>query len=142
MTYEDVTYSRKRRQNPVNIYALGNKHRTKRMMQETPTGVRTLEGIDFLDTIKELSTDPALHLLADLIQAKDPSTNTVLYDSTQLNPTEKNRVSKGYKQLEGMNLIYRLKRGTYLVNPRLSPPYDDYFDRVCLHWLQATGKNP
>lgn len=143
MNLEEVKYLRERAKLPIGIYTLGNKTKEAKYMNSGSELITPVaDAIDFLDTIKQLSSDPALQLLADLIQAKNSSSNLTLFDSTNLSPTEKNKVSKGYKQLEGMNLIVRVKREIYLVNPRISPPYPDYFYKVCLHWFQVTGRQP
>ena len=142
-TDETVTYTRSRARLPINTYSLGNKTMSRRIKHlETTEVAPVVEGIDFFDTLKELTTDPAIHLLSDLIQGKCASTNLVKYDTSNMSPSDKNRVSKGYKQLESMKLVVRVKRGLYLINPRLSPSYPDYFDRVCLHWVQLTGELP
>lgn len=140
---EEVRYWRSKTRLPINTYSLGNKRQAKRMRYTTEDStVVYREGIDFLDTLKQLSTDPAIHLISDLIQVKDASSNIAVFDTASLSASDKNKVSKGYKQLESMGLIIRVKRGMYLINPRLSPPYPDYFDKVCLHWVQVTGNQP
>lgn len=143
ITEETVSFTRNRKRLPINAYTLGNKKRLNRMTVKLEDSTMCeLEGIDFLDLMKDLSTDPAIHLIADLIQAKNATTNLAPYDTSTLSPSEKNRVSKGYKDLEERGIIVRVQRGIYLVNPRLSPPYPDYFDSVCLHWTRITGRQP
>lgn len=140
---EEVRYWRNKVRLPINTYSLGNKAQAKRMNYKTEgSPIVYSEGIDFLDTIKQLSTDPAIHLISDLIQVKNASSNLAIFDTANLSASDKNKVSKGYKQLESMGLIIRVKRGMYLINPRLSPPYPDYYDKVCLHWVQVTGNQP
>ena len=140
---EEVRYWRNKVRLPINTYSLGNKTQAKRMSYKTEgSSIVYCEGIDFLDTIKQLSTDPAIHLISDLIQVKNASSNLAIFDTANLSASDKNKVSKGYKQLESMGLIIRVKRGMYLINPRLSPPYPDYYDKVCLHWVQVTGNQP
>lgn len=98
------------------------------------------EELDFLDVIKELTSDPAPYLLSTLIQLKDSITNIAQYDTSGLTAVEKNRISRGYKTLREKNLVVRIKRGSYLINPRLSPPYAEYLHKVVLHWIQVTGQ--
>lgn len=141
MVDETVTYVRTRNKLPIRAYTLGSKGKVFRMAT-ADTDLNAIEGIDFLDTLKQLTTDPSVHLLSDLIQTKDATTNLASFDTSSLSPTDKNKVSKGYKQLESMNLVVRVKRGVFLINPRISPCYPEYFERVCLHWIQVTGGNP
>ena len=134
-----MTYTRHRAQLPIRTHTLGRSG--VKPMNNTDHLLQNLEGIDFLDTLKKLTNDPAIHLLADLIEVKDPITN-ISNLSTGLSQVEKNKVSKGYKQLNQLGLVVRVKRGVYLLNPRLSPTYPEYFEKTCLHWIQLTGAQP
>lgn len=95
--------------------------------------------IDFFSVLKEFSKDPSIQLLSDLMTVKDNTDNTCTLDSSNLSQSEKNKISKGYKELREKGLVIRIKRGVYLINPRLSPPYPEFHDTVYLRWLQLTS---
>lgn len=137
-TLEEVTFTRRRATLPIQTYTLGKAGQRK---MNTLGETLILEGIDFLDTLKQLTTDPAVHLLADLIQVKSAVTNIAVMP-VGLNQVEKNKLSKGYKHLNTLGLVHRIKRGTYIINPRLSPPYPEFMEKVYLHWFQLTGEQP
>jgi hypothetical protein len=55
-----------------------------------------------------------------------------------LNKTEENKKSRAYKELKKMNLVHRVKRGEYLLNPSAAIP--DQFDSVKIYWDYITNK--
>lgn len=142
MTIEEVTYTRKRKALPINTYTVGRAG--KRNMLSTgliERGFTHEEGLDFFDTLKTVTNDPAVHLISDLLTHKESITNIAVL-GTGLDQADRNKQSKAYKHLNHLGLVVRVKRGHYLVNPRFVPPYGEYYDSVCLHWLQLTGKQP
>lgn len=92
--------------------------------------------IDFFDLLQDMTKDPALQLLSSLLKVKDTVTNIAILDSSNLSQVDKNRISKGYLELKERGVIVRVKRGVYLINPRLSPPYPEFHENVYLRWLQ------
>lgn len=142
MTTEEVTYTRKRKTLPINTYTVGRAG--KRKMLSTgliERGFTHAEGLDFFDTLKEVSNDPAIHLISDLLSYKDSITNIAVLP-VGLEQSDRNKQSKAYKHLNQLGLVTRVKRGHYLINPRFVPPYPEYYDSVCLHWIQLTGAQP
>lgn len=135
---EEVTFRRRRKSLPINTYSVGR--RGKKAMS-TAEGFVHDEGMDIFETLKMITTDPSIHLFSDLVMAKDSITN-IAEAPTGLNQVERNKLSKAYKHLNQLGLVVRVKRGVYLINPRLSPPYPEYYEQACLHWIQLTGNNP
>lgn len=140
-TLETVSFTRSKAVLPINLYLLG-KRGTKNMKRQAEAVHVEHTAIDFFDVLKGLTTDPAITLLAEIIQAKEAVHNTATLVYGELTQVERNRISKGYQHLKEQRLVHRIKKGVYLVNPRLSPPYAEYFDTVCLHWLAVTGNVP
>ena len=62
-------------------------------------------------------------------------TNTVVFSTSTLTPTEKVTFSKGYKSLSNNNLLKRIKKGAetiYMFNPDLIIPNE--YDKSLLRW--------
>lgn len=119
------------------VYFLASNKRQP-MLPKDIVGSDAYTPIDFFDTLKEMTKDPSIQLLSELLSTKDSTTNIALLDSSTLSQVDKNKISKGYKELAAKDLVVRVKRGVYLINPRLSPPYADYYDTVYLRWLSLT----
>jgi hypothetical protein len=54
------------------------------------------------------------------------------------NKTEDNKKSKAYRQLKKLNLVHRVKRGEYLLNPSAAIPDPKSFEAVKKHWDYIT----
>lgn len=119
------------------VYYLAKSKKRDLTMEDTNnTANNAYESIDFFDYLQGLTKDPSVHVLSSLFKAKNPITNVALLDSTNLSQVDKNKISKGYKQLKEDGVVIRIKRGVYLINPRISPPYPESHDSVYLRWLQ------
>lgn len=119
------------------VYFLAKSKKGVPVMNEIKnTANSAYDPIDFFDLLKDMTKDPALQLLSSLLKVKDTVTNVALLDSSNMDQVDRNRVSKGYKELKERGIIVRIKRGVYLINPRLSPPYPEFHDTVYLRWLQ------
>ena len=118
-------------------YFLAKSKKRDIVMEEiNNTPNKAYEPIDFFDLLQDMTKDPALQLLSSLLKVKDSITNVAVLDSTNLTQVEKNKISKGYLELKERGIVIRVKRGVYLINPRLSPPYPEFHDTVYLRWLQ------
>jgi hypothetical protein len=54
------------------------------------------------------------------------------------NKTEDNKKSRAYKELKKLNLVHRIKRGEYLLNPSAVIPDPMFFEAVKKHWDYKT----
>lgn len=121
------------------VYFLAKSKKRDLTMEDIKnTANSAYEPIDFFDLLQDMTKDPALQLLSSLLKIKDTVTNIALLDSSGMDQVDKNRVSKGYLELKERGIVTRVKRGVYLINPRLSPPYPEFHDSVYLRWLQLT----
>lgn len=71
-----------------------------------------------------------------LMAKREPINNIVEYIPT--NSKDRSRMLTTYKELHDAQLIVRVKRGKYLINPRIYLPDNGSFDRVYKHWLSLT----
>jgi hypothetical protein len=68
----------------------------------------------------------------------DMRPNIIYYDSSSLTQSEKNRLSRGYKELRAKDILRRIKRNHYMLNPEifhvteymLTKHYDSYDDFI------------
>lgn len=65
--------------------------------------------------------------------------NIALY--TPKNKTEETRVTRGYKVLKALKLVVRLKRGKYLINPKVLFPQKGNYQKVLDPWMTLTKKS-
>ena len=68
----------------------------------------------------------------------DNRPNIIYFDSSNLTQTEKNKLSRGYKELREKDILRRIKRNHYMLNPEifhvsenmLTKYYDSYEDFI------------
>ena len=61
-------------------------------------------------------------------------------DNSILTSSEKKKVYEGYKRLRKKNLVVRISRGKYLINPQLVITNDDLYKVELLAYLNAVEK--
>lgn len=88
-------------------------------------------------TFGELSVTASWFWWAKLNQHYDPETGTAEYIAP--NKTEDNKKSKAYRELKDLNLVHRIKKGKYLLNPYAAIPDPKYFEEVRKHWDYITS---
>jgi hypothetical protein len=74
---------------------------------------------------------PATWLFWNLVHKRNPDTNVAIFKSKDQN--ESKRITKAYKVLSQKNLVKRIKRQHYLINPTVVIPIYTY-DTVLDHW--------
>ncbi|MHA3055821.1 hypothetical protein E0H77_06630 [Acinetobacter sp. ANC 4633] len=92
---------------------------------------KVVEGFNMTSILRDLSAN-ATWLFWTLVMERDLNTNIAQF--TPIGISEKNKVKKGYKELEEAKLIIRVKRQTYLINPKAILPKFQDFAQVYAHW--------
>lgn len=81
------------------------------------------------DVLEQLNTK-SLKLFCMLARTKDYNTNEVVLNRKKLSKTEINTLNKGYKQLEELNIVKRIRYETYLLNPNYVIPKTSNIKKV------------
>jgi len=79
-----------------------------------------VDGIDIAPILQNLKT-ASTWLIWELEQKRNPFNNEAVYIPTT--ETEKSRVKAGYKELREVGLVKRIRRGTYILNPKAFIPH-------------------
>ena len=66
--------------------------------------------------------------------------NYSFIDSSKLSKTDKNRLSEGYKRLRKKDIVIRVKRGSYLINPNFVMTNDDLWSRELATYIDLVAK--
>lgn len=99
------------------------------------------KGFNFAEIMSKLS--PAAHkVFWEMVQIRDEQTNLVLIDSKEKTASQNSIISKGYRLLEQENLLRKVGKGTYMINPYAVLPVLDRCSEVNLEWnkLNETKK--
>ena len=98
--------------------------------------------LDILELLAEkYYSNPSVNwFLWKLIKLIDTRTNTVTLLNSNLTSSEVRRVVAAYKVLEQDNIVIRIKREHYIINPMVFLPQNETFDQVLEHWLSIGGK--
>lgn len=75
------------------------------------------KGLSSIYDVLEQLNPKSLKLFCILARTKDYNTNEVVLNRKKLSKTEINTLNKGYKQLEELNIVKRIRYETYLLNP-------------------------
>lgn len=97
---------------------------------------------DILDLLAEkYYSNPSVNwFLWKLIKLINTRTNVSVLLNSKLTSSEVRRVVAAYKVLEQDNIVIRIKREHYLINPKIFLPHNNSFDEVLEHWLSLGGK--
>jgi len=57
-------------------------------------------------------------------------------DNSKLTKSEKKKVYEGYKRLKSKDLVIRIKRGHYLINPKLVISNDSFWEKEMLDYAK------
>ena len=126
LEYEQVTYHRKRKKMKVPKYraiSLAGTYAT--------SGFTTDTSVDMLDTLSKCSSMKSIQFFNQIHLVYDYSTGLSVI--TTQNQTERNQVSRAYKELNSLGLVKRVKRSHYIINPRMYLNFE-LFDSLCLLW--------
>lgn len=74
----------------------------------------------------------------DLIQNRNPATNEVVFEATD--NLEAKKVAKAYKELRDSDLVRRIRRQHYLINPKAVLPVFENFRMVTDKWDNLKNK--
>ena len=90
-----------------------------------------VESID-MHTILQNASKNASWFFWTLIKLRSPSTNLAVF--TPDAPAEAKKVTKAYQELNKANVLKRVRRGVYIINPKAYIPADQQFDVVLQEW--------
>ena len=91
------------------------------------------KGFDFADVMSKLS--PVAHkVFWEMVKLRDESSNIVLIDSKKLTASQNSIISKGYRLLEENDLLMKIGKGMYMINPYAVLPTLDRCAEVNLEW--------
>lgn len=93
------------------------------------------QGLDVTEIFVQLPSS-ALSLFWKLVSIRNPKTNVVNLTHSDLTSSDKNRLKKFLKNLLTHQLVYKIKRGFILINPKAILPDYGYYDSVELRWNQ------
>lgn len=91
------------------------------------------------DVLEQLSPK-SLKLFCMLARNKDYRTNETVLIRSELDKEEIYALNKGYKQLESLNLVRRVKGETYLLNPDYVIPEHKSFQKIQEKYQKLIGK--
>ena len=97
-------------------------------------GFEDMEGKNLEDVIGGLSKT-ANWLYWQLIKIRDQKSNICIFKVT--NNVDKKKVGIGYKELFKCNLIIRLARQKYMLNPTAVIPLKEYYEATYTKWIES-----
>lgn len=97
------------------------------------------KGFDFVGVMSKLT--PVAHkVFWEMVKLRDETTNVVLIDSS-LNTSSQNAIiSKGYRLLQEKELLIKIGKGMYMINPYAILPTFDKCNEVNLEWDKYNAK--
>lgn len=82
------------------------------------------KGNDVFDKLIKIKSAGAHALYWSLVKARNPQTNIVKYVAAT--PSDRVKLTRSYKELKAMDMLKRIKRGHYMINPKdVVPEKDD-----------------
>ena len=101
------------------------------------------KGMEINKILFDLSSNQnATWLFWLLILNRDIKTNIAVIEPSSLTEAEVGKLKRGYKVLETLNIVKRIKNKHYLVNPKAIIPLTKCYPDVVAHWFQLTGAQP
>lgn len=99
-----------------------------------------IKGINLAGLAKTLSPS-ASWFFWTLVELRDLETNTVRpEDLRSLSATESRRIPRAYKELSGLDLVQRVSKQTYLINPKAVIPKTLNYERIWEKWSDHKRK--
>lgn len=97
---------------------------------------------DILDLLGEkyYSNPSVTWFLWKLVKNTNTTSNIAILRNNTLTPAEIRRVVAAYSTLNQDNIIIRIKREHYIINPRIFLPKNETYNEVLEHWLSLGGK--
>jgi len=92
---------------------------------------KKVERYDGLEMVLAVLPAPATWFFWNLVHKRNPDTNVSQFKAKDIN--ESKRITKAYNELQNKDLIKRVKRQHYLINPKVIIPIKTY-NEVLEHW--------
>lgn len=91
------------------------------------------KGFDFADVMSKLS--PVAHkVFWEMVKLRDENTNIVLIESSKQTASQNAIISKGYRLLEQHQLLIKIGKGMYMINPYAVLPTLEKCNEVNIEW--------
>lgn len=91
---------------------------------------------DLIDTMKNI-TKGANWMFWSLLETRSDKTNIAIL--TPQDPTETQKVTRAYKELSNKDIIKRVRRSHYIINPAVIQPRIEHYEEVYLKWCDTKG---
>ena len=102
-----------------------------------------IEGMDMGKILLNLSSNQnATWLFWLLVLNRNIKNNIAVIEPSSLTDAEIKKLKRGYKTLEELNIVKRVKNKHYLINPKAVIPDSHYYHVIVDHWLEVTGALP
>ncbi len=86
---------------------------------------------DLFEVLKNLSPSGTWFFWT-LTEKRDLKTNIAVYDA--VSPTEAQKITRAYKELFSLDIVKRIKKQHYLINPKVMLPEKGEYVNVKNHW--------
>lgn len=97
------------------------------------------KGFDFVDVMSKLT--PVAHkVFWEMVKIRNENTNIVLVDSSKQTSSQNAIISKGYRLLQEKELLIKIGKGMYMINPYAILPTFDKCNEVNLEWDKYNAK--
>lgn len=95
-----------------------------------------MQGIEGLPTIQILMslTKATQVVFLEMENFIDIDTNIIKYSPTPLTQVNRNRVSKAYREMYAKQILKRVTKKTYLINPKMFIPAKGNYSEVQKQW--------
>ena len=102
-----------------------------------------IEGMEMNKILFNLSSNQNATWLFWLLDLnRNVKNNIAVIEPTSLTDAEVKKLKRGYKALEELNIVKRVKNKHYLVNPKAIIPLAKHYPEVVNHWFEVTGSMP
>lgn len=98
------------------------------------------KGFNFVDVMSKLNP-VAYRVFWEMVKVRDMDTNMVEIDSSQHTSSQNSIISKGYKVLREKELVLKVGKGSYLLNPHAILPNFEKVELVNREWSRACAKS-
>lgn len=98
------------------------------------------KGFNFVDVMSKLNP-VAYRVFWEMVKVRDVDTNMVILDSSQHTSSQNSIISKGYKVLKEKELVIKVGKGSYLLNPHAILPTFEKVEEVNKEWSRACAKS-
>ena len=96
-------------------------------------------GVDTVELFKSLSSG-ATWMFWSLMESISPDTNICMLVSGDLSPSERLKLNRSYKELYEKEVIVRLKKNTYMINPKVILPKFGRYEIISKKWNEVIAE--